>query len=47
MISQERVTAAVDHREPDRVPVDFGGHRSSGIMALGYKKLREYLGLPK
>mgnify|MGYP006286605563 CR=1 FL=1 len=47
MTSRERVTAAVDHREPDQVPIDFGGHRSSGIMALGYKKLREYLGLPK
>lgn len=47
MTSRERVMAAVDHREPDAVPIDFGGHRSSGIMALGYKKLREYLGLPE
>ena len=46
MTSRERVQAALDHREPDRVPVDFGGHRSSGIMAQVYVKLRELLGLP-
>ena len=34
MNSRERVLAAVGHRPVDRVPVDFGGHRSSGIMAI-------------
>jgi len=29
------------------VPVDFGGHRSSGIAAIAYAKLRDYLSLPK
>ena len=47
MTSRERVAAAVNHIEPDRIPIDFGGHRSSGIMAMAYRKLREYLGLPK
>jgi len=28
------------------VPVDFGGHRSSGIMAIAYRELRDYLSLP-
>jgi uroporphyrinogen decarboxylase len=28
------------------VPIDFSGHRSSGIAAIAYPKLREYLGLP-
>jgi uroporphyrinogen decarboxylase len=46
MTSRERVSAALDHREPDRVPIDFSGHRSSGIAAIAYPKLREYLGLP-
>jgi uroporphyrinogen decarboxylase len=46
MTSRERVQAALGHTEPDRVPVDFGGHRSSGIMAQAYKRLREVLGLP-
>jgi uroporphyrinogen decarboxylase len=34
------------HRESARVPVDFSGHRSSGIAALAYPKLRRCLGLP-
>ncbi|MBN2313426.1 MAG: hypothetical protein JXM79_05815 [Sedimentisphaerales bacterium] len=46
MTSRERVLAALNHNETDRVPVDFSGHRSSGIAAIAYPKLREYLGLP-
>jgi len=46
MNSRERIQAALAHRQPDRVPVDFNGHRSSGIHALAYKRLRERLGLP-
>jgi len=46
MNSRERVLAALDHRQPDRVPIDFSGHRSSGIAALAYPKLRAFLGLP-
>jgi uroporphyrinogen decarboxylase len=45
MNSRERVLASLNHKEPDRIPVDFGGHRSSGISVQAYKKLREYLGL--
>ena len=33
-------------REPDTVPIDFNGHRSSGIMAQTYVKLRKRLNLP-
>jgi uroporphyrinogen decarboxylase len=29
------------------VPVDLSGHPSSGIAAIAYAKLRDYLGLPK
>ena len=46
MKPRERVLAALDHRETDRVPVDFSGHRSSGIAAIAYPKLRDFLGLP-
>lgn len=46
MTSRERVLAALNHREPDRVPIDFGGHRSSGIAAIAYAKLRRALHLP-
>jgi uroporphyrinogen decarboxylase len=47
MTSRERVLAALNHQEPDRVPIDLSGHRSSGIAAMAYARLRDYLGLPK
>jgi uroporphyrinogen decarboxylase len=37
---------ALDHREPDRVPRDLGGSRSTGIHAVAYAALRRGLGLP-
>lgn len=43
--SRERVRKALTHQQPERVPIDFGGHRSSGIMAIAYHRLRAYLGL--
>ena len=46
MTPRQRILTALDHREPDRVPIDFSGHRSSGIAAIAYPKLREQLGLP-
>ncbi len=45
MTPRERVLAAIDHREADRVPVDLGGMRSTGVMALAYAELRRYLGI--
>ena len=45
MTARERILTAFDHRDPDRVPVDFSGHRSSGIAAMAYVKLRKFLGL--
>ncbi len=44
--SRQRVLHAVNHVQPDRVPIDFGSHRSSGIMAIAYRNLRRHLGLP-
>jgi uroporphyrinogen decarboxylase len=38
---------SLNHREPDRVPVDLSGHRSSGIAAIAYAKLRKHQGLPE
>ena len=46
MTSRERVLAALNHIEPDRIPVDLGAHRSSGISAIAYHHLRKHLGLP-
>jgi len=45
MNSRERVLCALNHREPDRVPIDLGGTRQSGIAAAAYHRLKERLGL--
>ena len=45
MNSRDRVLAALNHEETDRVPIDLSGHRSSGISAIAYARLRDYLGL--
>jgi len=45
MNSRERVLCALDHRTPDRVPIDVGGTRQSGIAASTYHKLKQRLGL--
>lgn len=45
MTARERILAALNHQPPDRVPVDFSGHRSSGIAAMLYPKVRRCLGL--
>lgn len=47
MTPRQRVLAALNHQEPDRVPIDFSGHRSSGIAAIAYAKLRRALRLPE
>jgi uroporphyrinogen decarboxylase len=47
MNPRQRVMESMNHREPDRVPIDFSGHRSSGIHAIAYRRLRDHLGLPK
>jgi hypothetical protein len=47
MSPRERVLTALNHHEPDRPPLDLSGHRSSGIAALAYARLRRYLGLPE
>jgi hypothetical protein len=45
MNSRQRVLKAIDHEEPDRVPVDLGGSIVSGIMAGALVQLRQELGL--
>jgi uroporphyrinogen decarboxylase len=45
MTHRQRVLAALNHQQTDRVPVDFGGHRSSGMAAMLYPRLRQALGL--
>jgi uroporphyrinogen decarboxylase len=45
MTHRERVLAALSHREPDRVPIDFSGNRDSSIHVVGYEKLKRRLGI--
>ena len=45
LTSRERVMMAVNHREPDRVPIDLDGMASTGIMAMAYNRLKAHLGL--
>ena len=42
MNSRERVNITLDHREPDKVPIDLGGNQSS-IHIKAYKNLLNYL----
>jgi uroporphyrinogen decarboxylase len=44
MTSRQRVMTALNHREPDRVPIDLGGFQT-GIHKKAYEALLEHLGL--
>ena len=45
MTSRERVGVALSHREPDRVPVDFGSGPTTGIQVNTVYRLRQALKL--
>lgn len=45
MTPRERVIAAIEHRQPDQVPVDLGSTPSSGISAMAYGNLKKHLGI--
>ena len=45
MNSRERILKALSHKEPDKLPVDFGGTLTSGINVSSVFKLRQGLGL--
>jgi len=47
MTPRERVIEAINHRTPDKVPVDLGATVVSGISATTYYKLRRALDLPE
>jgi uroporphyrinogen decarboxylase len=44
MTPRERVLAACDHREPDRLPIDFGG-RVTSIHLFAEREVKRLLGL--
>jgi uroporphyrinogen decarboxylase len=45
MTSRERVLAALNHEEPDRVPLDIGGGLSTCVVVEGYERLKAVLGI--
>ena len=44
MTSRERIIAAINHRQPDKVPVDLSATPSSGISAIAYSNLIKHIG---
>jgi uroporphyrinogen decarboxylase len=45
MTPRERVLAAIEHRQPDRVPIDVGGSSFSTIIGQAYERLKAHLGV--
>lgn len=45
MTSRERVRRAINHEEADRVPIDIGGTKVTGIHVDEYIQIGKYLGL--
>jgi len=43
--SRERIVMALNHKEPDLVPIDFGGSSNSVPAETAHKRLAEYLKL--
>lgn len=45
MTPRERVVASLQHKEPDRVPIDLGSSRATSIHAIAYNRLKAHLGI--
>ncbi len=47
MNSRDRVLQALNHQEPDRIPLDIGGTGLTTMHVTAYRNLRAHLGLPE
>lgn len=47
MNSRQRVLAAIDHKEPDKVPIDLGGTICTTISATANEKLKKFMKIDK
>jgi len=47
MTHRERIRAAVERRQPDRLPKDLGSSRVTGMVKLAYERLYACLGFGK
>jgi uroporphyrinogen-III decarboxylase len=45
--SRERLVATLNHKQPDRIPIDFGGTAVTGIHVSCVAALRDHYGLEK
>ncbi len=45
MTSRERVLTALNHREPDKVPIDFGATTCTSPTRVACRNLRTHLGM--
>jgi len=45
MTSAERIIAAINHRQPDKIPVDLGSSTVTGISGIAYNNLKKYLNI--
>ena len=45
--SRDRLKAALNHEQPDRIPIDFGGTAVTGVHASCVAALRDHYGLEK
>jgi len=47
LTSRDRVLCALNHEEPDRVPIFFGTSGATTMLAPGYERLKAHLGITK
>ena len=47
MNSRERIKCTLDHKQPDKLPVDLGSSPTTGIHVSSVYRLRQYYGLDK
>ena len=45
--SRDRLIATLNHKQPDRIPIDFGGTAVTGVHVSCVAALRDYYGLEK
>ncbi len=47
MNSRDRIIASINHKQPDKIPIDLGGSTVTGISAAAYNNLKIYLNIEK
>lgn len=43
MNSRERILSSINHKQPDKVPIDLGSSTVTGISAIAYNNLKDFL----